>query len=135
MKYSKELAKLIKEQDLIKEEIDLVKATLDKKIRTDPEKYGITKITETVVFNTILADEEYQKVIKKSLEKKFEVKTCQGAVNAIEQRKSMLEALIKLHGQQYFAGPSVPHDLTELREQKREELKQRKGTMTRSRNK
>ena len=35
----------------------------------------------------------------------------QGAVYAFEQRKTSLENLVRLHGQQYFAGPKMPRDL------------------------
>ena len=35
------------------------------------------------------------------------------AVMAMEQRKRMLEVLITLHGQEYFAGPSTPRNLVQ----------------------
>jgi len=35
-------------------------------------------------------------------------------------RRLALENLVRLHGQQYFAGPSVPHDLADIRELKEE---------------
>jgi hypothetical protein len=40
------------------------------------------------------------------------------AVSAIYQKKEMLEAMIKLLAQSYFAGPAIPHNLSELREAK-----------------
>jgi hypothetical protein len=63
--------------------------------------------------------------MKEYLQAKFEVDTCQGAVSAIEQRKSMIEALIKLHGQQYFAGPSIPRQLNEEREKRSENVQKK----------
>jgi len=35
-----------------------------------------------------------------------------GAVFAFQQRKTALEQLVTLYGQQYFAGPSLPRDLS-----------------------
>ena len=32
-------------------------------------------------------------------------------LKAFEQRKDALENLVRLHGQQYFAGPKIPRDL------------------------
>jgi len=43
-------------------------------------------------------------------------------------RKQSLEQLVKLHGQQYFSGPSIPHNLSELREQKQDAAAHRIGS-------
>jgi len=125
MKYAKKLATLKLERDQLKEEVDLVRAEQDKAIREDPESFGLVKITETAINNTILTTKEYKSVMKEYLQAKFEVDTCQGAVSAIEQRKSMIEALIKLHGQQYFAGPSIPRQLNEEREKRSENVQKK----------
>jgi len=118
MKYSKMLAELKRDRDLEKENLDLTRAELDKAIRADPAFFDIVKITETVITNTIITLKAYKAAMKEYLDTKFEVDVCQGVVSAIEQRKSALEYLVKLHGQQYFAGPSTPHDLTEARAKK-----------------
>jgi hypothetical protein len=125
MKYTKKLATLKLERDQLKEEVDLVRAEQDKAIRENPESFGLVKITETAINNTILTTKEYKSVMKEYLQAKFEVDTCQGAVSAVEQRKSMIEALIKLHGQQYFAGPSIPRQLNEEREKRSENVQKK----------
>jgi len=123
LKYGKHEAEMDKELALEKERLDLVKAEIDKKIREAPEDFGIeTKVTETVITNTILASEVYKKAYKKYLDVKFEYDVAKSAVRAVAQRKDMLEALIRLHGQQYFSGPSIPRDLS-LETQKREKQK------------
>ena len=121
MKYAKHQAQTEKEKDEVKEKLDLVKAELDKDIRSNPEKFEVEKITDKVVENTIILQPEYKKVTKEYLQAKFEWQTSKGAVEAFNQRKEMIEALIKLHGQSYFAGPRTPRDLSKERE-----LKQRK---------
>jgi len=46
------------------------------------------------------------------LEAKHKAKIVNGTTRAVDHRKSMIERLTQLHGQSYFAGPSVPHDLS-----------------------
>ena len=114
MKYSRIASDAELEMDNLKEKLELVKAELDNKIRTNPEDFDITvKVTEAVVANTILMDDRYKKAMKDFLEAKHELKIVSGATKAVDHRKSMLENLVKLHGQQYFAGPNIPHDLTQ----------------------
>jgi len=112
MKYSKHLAHLLHEKDLVKVDLDLVKARLDKSIRTKPSNYGIDKITETVVTNTIITQEDYLEAQAAYMQAEYEVNIAQAAVNAFNARKTALENLVRLFGQQYFAGPTIPHNLT-----------------------
>lgn len=121
MKYAKYATETRRTYDLAKEAFEIMKADLDKKIRSDPDKFKIEKITETVVQNTIIMQSGYRESNELLLNAKYEVDMAQNAVNAINQKKDMLEALIKLHGQSYFAGPRTPRDLSKERE-----LKQRK---------
>jgi hypothetical protein len=116
-KYSIHLEKMILKRDQQKELLDLIKADLDLDIRTNPDKYvGDIKVTESVVAGAILRDKKYQKANQDYLEAKYEAGVAKGVIEAIYARKSMLEILVKLHGQNYFAGPSVPRDLTKERE-------------------
>lgn len=115
MSYCIVMADAMKALDYAKQNIDIVTAELDKEIRTDPEKFGISKITESVVSNTITLADAYKEANKKLIEAKYEVEMAKGAVRSFEQRKEALEALVKLHGQSYFAGPKVPHDLSKER--------------------
>lgn len=116
-------AKCRLEMDLAAQDLDLVKADLDKDIRTNPQNYDLAKITETVVQNTILSQEEYLEANQMYLNAKYEHEVAKGAVIAFEQRKNALENLVRLFGQNYFAGPSVPRNLKEEIE-KKEKLKQ-----------
>jgi len=123
-KYAKNAAEMRRLLDLSKEKLDLAKAEIDKEIRTNPEKFGIEKITETVVANSMLATFKYKKANEEFLNAKYEVDVAQAAVVAISQRKDALENLVRLHGQQYFAGPKVPHDISELRESRQKKVNQ-----------
>ena len=112
MRYCQYAAKMRQRLDNAKEALDLVRAEVDKEVRTNPEKYGIEKVTEAVVQNTILMQPEYRTASETLIQARYEADIAQNAVRAVDQRKDALENLVRLHGQQYFAGPRVPRDLT-----------------------
>ena len=121
MKYTRIQAEAHREEEEAKEKLDLVKAQLDKDIRTDPEDFDlgdVPKITEAVVNGAILESDKYKDAFKEWIDAKFENTIAKGAVRAVDTRKASLENLVKLHGQQYFAGPSVPRDLSKEWEKK-----------------
>lgn len=103
-------------RDSKKEELDLKKAELDLEIREDPKSFNITsKLTESTVNSAIASNEEFKKLSKEYNEARFEYNVAKGAVKAFEQRKVALENLVKLHGQQYFAGPKEPRNIKKER--------------------
>lgn len=123
LKYTKHLAEMKRQVDNAKEALSITKAEVDRKIREHPEAYGIEgKVTEGAITSALLTEDDYQEASKKYIDCNYEANMADGAVKAFSDRKSMLEALIKLHGQQYFAGPKVPRDLS-YESQKREKQK------------
>lgn len=126
-RYSKMLADARLEKDLAKERLELVKAEISLDIRDNPDKYALEKVTDKAVEACVLAEDSYKDAQKEYNDANYEVNLFQGVVNAIEHRKSALENLVRLYGQQYFAGPQVPHDLSELRKQKSDERHHRIG--------
>jgi len=124
-KYGTNEADMEREKDLAKERLDLVKADLDKSIRENPEKFGIAKITEAAVSNTIISQDEHKTAYHEFLEIQHEYNIAKVAVRAVAQRKDALENLVRLHGQQYFAGPKIPRDLSEERKAYRESTDKR----------
>ena len=132
VKYSYKLAEAKRDKDIAKEKMDFMRAQKDKAIRDAPEKFGLAKITENAVNNAILMEDQYKETVEDYNDANFEVNVLQGVVSALDHRKSMLEKLVQLHGQQYFAGPATPHDLSELREQRTNDRHHRIGaSMTR----
>ena len=118
MDYGIHAADMRKRVDQAKEKMEVVRAELDREIRESPDLFGIVKITETVVANTIITAEAYQQASTTFIEAKYELDMAMTAVRAVDQRKAALENLVRLHGQQYFAGPQVPRDLSKEWEQK-----------------
>lgn len=139
--YCRHAASTQMDMDLAKERLDVVRAELDQRVRADPEQYGLelrsTKDgkpqppTEGAILSTVMTQTEYQEATQDYLRKKFEYGVAQGAVRAFDQRKSALENLVRLHGQSYFAGPSVPHDLSEIRRQRDERRRERDADVQR----
>ena len=111
-RYTKHAAQMGLELTKVKEQMNLVRAELDKKIRKNPNDYGLEKVTETPVANAILEQKEFQAIQSKYNDAVYEYDIAQGAVRALADKKSALENLVRLHGQSYFAGPSVPRDLS-----------------------
>lgn len=123
LRYARERAKAEKEVARLKRKLKVTGATTDKDIRTNPNDYKITvKLTEEVVKNAVLCDEEYQELEEELIEANYELSMIEGAVDAIKQRKDALQDLVRLHAAQYFAGPSIPRDIS--LEAKQHHLKQ-----------
>lgn len=112
VKYGQAAAQAKMEAELVKERLDVLKAQLDRDIRAGPEAFGIAKITESAVTATITTHPDYQAATQELIAAQYELAMAQVAVRAIDARRSALENLVRLHGQQYFAGPSVPRDLS-----------------------
>jgi hypothetical protein len=90
--------------DKAKAKLELTKAKLDSKIRSQAEQSG-KKITETYITNTILQEPEYQT----ALDEYFEAMKTQGSLDvgrkAFEHRKKALEKLTDLYLSNYWAEP------------------------------
>lgn len=112
LKYTEAAASARREVDRVKELLAVERAGIDKKIRKDPDKYDIEKITESVISNTIIMQKSYKDIQTDVIEAQYEYQMMQGAVQAVDQRKQALENMSKLLGLQYFAGPKIPRDLS-----------------------
>ena len=113
MMYARHQAGIQRDEETAKEKLEFVSAELDKKIRKNPEKFGIEKITESVIRNTILLSHEYEQANTEYIDVRFENNVAKGAVRAMDTKKVSLENLVKLNGQQYFAGPRSPRDISQ----------------------
>lgn len=113
MEYAEAASEARRDMDFAKEELEVGRASLNNDIRRNPSEYlgeGI-KVTEAVIVGAIIVNKKYQDLLKKHLEAKHNYDLLSSAVKAFEQRKSSLEYLIRLTGQQYFSGPESPRDL------------------------
>jgi hypothetical protein len=116
LRYTRTAAEAHKEMNLAKARLDYVKARLDKEIRENPDAYGLgTRITEGSISSAIRLSDDFEEANHGLIEKEFEYEVAAGVVRSFDHRKSALENLVRLHAQSYFAGPSVPHNLSEER--------------------
>ena len=93
-----------------KANLEVVKAEVSKDIRANPEAYDIDKLTEKVVETTTIQQTEYNDSLTIMLDAKEDVDVVHAALNAAEHKKRALEALVSLHGQNYFSTPQAKED-------------------------
>jgi len=111
---AEQAAEARREVDRAKLALEVTEATLDNDIRSNPAKYGLPKVTETALKSAMHLTEEYQEAQKALSEAQYEKAMLDAATQAWDQRKRALENLVSLHGQSYFAGPSVPRTLKHI---------------------
>lgn len=110
-RYAQESAHAKDRLSLAKENLDVIKAKLDKAIRMTPSEYGVEKVTEGAITATLLQLPEYEGANKTYLQAKLDADLIQAAVSAMDHRRAALENLVRLHAAQYFAGPREPRDI------------------------
>lgn len=88
-------------------ELAVVKADLQKKIRSKPDRYGIDKITETAITSEILLQQEYKDAEENLSVAKYRYEMAQAVVWAMEHKKRSLTLLVDLHGAGYFSSPNL----------------------------
>ena len=124
MRYAKILAQAEKEVDKAKQHLDIVRAKMDRRIRSSPSKFtDAEKLTEKLLDVLIPEQDEFKTAKEAVIEAEFNAKMAEGAVKAFAQRKDALENLVRLHAASYFAGPKVPRDLTNEWEKKEDRKK------------
>ena len=109
--------------------LDVLQAELQTRCREKPEKFGLVKVTEGAISAAVHTHQKYLEGYEEYLDARNDSALLDKAVVAMETRKRMIEVLITLHGQQYFAGPSVPRNLVgawkEYQEEKGEKVQGR----------
>ena len=125
MRYGKYFAQ--KKQELLQsqERIKVVRAELIAKANADPEGTCDKAKPNTADIEAYYRNHKRHKIAKEEwIKAQFELDIAEIAKNEIGfTRKMALENLVKLHGQQYFAGPKVPRDLNSEVDKKRQKVK------------
>lgn len=103
-RYAKAEADAEYAMDRAKERLELVKADLDKKLRSLLAS-GDRKPTEAVIASAILLHDDCRAASSEHLEAKHVYNVFRAAVKAISQRKDSLENLVWLFGKEYFSTP------------------------------
>ena len=103
-RYAREQVEAKARADAAKERVDVVKAELDGEVRAALQAAG-GKMTEAMVSAEIIQHHKYRTAMTEYMETAEEAGLLTAAVRAMDQRKSALENLVRLHGQEYFSAP------------------------------
>jgi hypothetical protein len=98
--------------DDAKTALDIAKAEADKAVRSNPMAYGIAKVVNDAIASVITAMPKVQEAADEVRQAKYALDVLGAATKALEMRKSALERLVMLHGQNYFSAPTVPENLS-----------------------
>lgn len=130
MSYGKYYAECFKRFQQAEENIKLVKADLIRLINDDPDKYlgeGV-KPTAVNVESGYRKHKDHKAAKEEWIDAQYELNIVTAAKSEISfSRKAALENLVILHGHLYFAGPTMPRDLSYEQEQREKQQKSNAG--------
>jgi len=107
-RWARNAASARRKMDEAKADLELVQAELDLEVRSNPEKFDLSKVTENVVKSAILQDTRYVGAQKKVNDARYDYDVAQAAVSALEHRKYALQNLVSLFLSSYYAEPKSP---------------------------
>ena len=111
-----------------KQELDVVRAEIDKDIRERPGRYDADKVTENAIANIIILQPKFAKAQSAVNKARHTLDILQAAVSALEHRKKALEHLVFLHGQEYFSSPRARGvDSEKMRDAEKKSARRTKG--------
>jgi len=124
-------ARAAEERDQAKHTLEVVRADVEKRIRKNPERYGISDPKESAIKLEIPRHPKVKRYTRKYIQAVYNEKILNEARASFAQRKSMLQALTQLNVQLHFAEVPVGREHKEpfyQREKKKAQLglKQRK---------
>lgn len=121
------------QEDHAKFRMQMVESKLEQECRSNPINFGLTKVTDNSVKSAIRIHPDLVQAFDIWADARRQAKLLRAAVSAMVDKKHMLQGLISLHGQQYFAGPSVPRDILSAWREKQEETEQQVNKLQRQR--
>lgn len=96
-----------RDADEAKNRLEVVEATITKRVRTDPAEYGIEKATEGAIRDAVQLSKEFKAATAELIKAKHDAELAQAVVWALEHKKRTLTLLVDLHGMGYFSNPKV----------------------------
>lgn len=106
--YALILADARKEHEQAKADKELVEAEQSKKIRENPESFGLERVTEAGLEKAVGLTREYRAVVKRVIDAKHAVDVAEAVVWTLEHRKKALENLVTLRMADYYSEPRGP---------------------------
>ena len=126
--YAQNAALALKARDYAKNSLEQLTAETALRIRKDPESFGLEKVTEGAIQETL---DNYDSIIKAKnhlATMNYDLQVARNNVNAIDTKKKALEQEVELYKGQYFSTPREEGDveggkrfLNEMKEKSRAE--------------
>jgi len=101
------------EYNRAKAELEIAKAEIDREVRKNPERFGLSKVTETTVASAVSLHPRCKEAMDALITMKHELDVAEALVSALDHRKKALEDLVKLFLADYFAKPRAPQGAQE----------------------
>ena len=96
-RYAEALADARSEYDGRKNDLDVVRAEIELKIRENPGYYGLDKVTEGVIKAAVEVQELVKEAENDVVQARHKVGILEAAVGALDHRKRALSDLVSLH--------------------------------------
>lgn len=122
-------------RDRLERRVDLIKAEMDAKVRSNPKKYGIEKVSEGAIKSVVIKSQQYQEKEEEYLLAVKRARTLAGVMKGMEHRKRALTELTSLFNSGYYSGsrPSTEGISNKRQQRQRQELKERMAKRNESR--
>lgn len=126
IKYGRNWAECYRTFQQAEENVKLIRSELIKEVLTDPDEYlgdGI-KPTAPAIEAYYRTHKKHKKAKEKWVTAQYELNMADIAKKEIAiSRKLALQNLVELHGQNYFAGPNIPRELSYERTKEKHQKK------------
>jgi hypothetical protein len=128
--YASKLADAKRDLEEAKAEAEVTKANLAQLIRTDPEKFGLVKVTEKSVEEAVAVQNDLADALREVREARHLVDVLTGAVASLDHRKKALEKLVELFLANYYSSPKASGRAGEAMDEKEKRAVRRGGRRT-----
>lgn len=130
LKYAKHASEMEKEAARAEERVKTIRSELINEVNADSDgTIGKSKPNAADIEAYYRTRQRYKEAKDDAVEKRNEADFAELARREVSTtRRKALEQLVNLHGQMYFAGPSVPRDLTQQKEEKQKQANQKVKT-------
>lgn len=105
--FTRELADARNALEAAERQLELYEAEIDLRIRNEPSKFGIEKLSEKAVKSAMLLRKKHQRLTDDVIAARHAVAVLQAAVTTLDHRKKALEKLVDLWLAGYFATPKA----------------------------
>jgi anaerobic selenocysteine-containing dehydrogenase len=127
LKYSQKAADAHRDVDECKNTLEITRAEMSIRMRKDPEKYDLVKVTETALSSAVDISEDVKNSQADLIEARHDYEVLQAAVGAMEHRKKALESYTSLFLAGYFGDPKAKQGESDAVDEMRKREIRRKG--------